>query len=371
MKKSKPPYHPDTYFRIENPNSQRKTFRIRYKEPDGKWITLKLPEIDTANQLMLAGTVSPAYTKTKLKAIMAAQYNLRDKFRPKPPVMSENTKILEAMWAEKYNRRKLRTLRHPQAARKDLELAIIAAGLHPLDTCDLDDLADHLDSTLGHTPKIHRRRITWINSILLWLGRKVLPSLSNVGRDVVTYLSEDEFYRVLARIDRPEYKLVCTIAFYTGLRMGEIFYVQPRHIRQDHIWVEKQMLLRRGPDGHYLIGPTKTTVERAVLLVEAARPHLEEWSKIPLKDREKWRNIGISKALQQACKDEFPTDKAKHCHVHALRHSNAIWLLQKGASMHEVAQHLGNHFQVTERYYAGFELKKESISRLKKMVDES
>ena len=365
----KPPYHHQTKFRIENPTKQRKAFRIRFIEPGSGWRTLRLPEIDKANELMLEGTVSPAYTKTKLKAIMATQYALRDKYRPKPPTMSENLKILEAMWTERYNRRKLRTMKRPKSARQDLERAVEAAGPHPLDTCSLDDLADHLDATLGDRPEIHRRRITWINSILLWLGRKTIPSLSQMGRKKVTYLSEDEFRRVIEDIKNPAFRLLCEIGFYTGMRLGEIFYLQPRHVREDHLWVEKQMLAERDAAGHYKIGSTKTNVERVVLLVEAVRTQVVAWAAIPLEEREKWRNHGLSKAVQKASRAAFPTDKTKHCHFHALRHSNAIWLLQRGASMHEVAQHLGNHFQVTERYYSGFELKKESISRLKKMLD--
>jgi hypothetical protein len=44
-------------------------------------------------------------------------------------------------------------------------------------------------------------------------------------------------------------------------------------------------------------------------------------------------------------------------------------LLQSGATIAEVAQQIGDGVEVCYRHYTGFELKKESIERFKRLVD--
>jgi integrase len=370
-------YHPKTRFRIEY-LKPRGVFRIRYQSPDklgneGKWKTVSCAEIDRANEFLLKGISDPPHTKAKLKKVLEALYTLRDREKKKPEFTAGNRALVKEIWEKKYNARRKRGMKRPLKSKEDLERAVEAVGLRPLDTCDLDELADHLDASLGHNPSLHARRITWINSILKWLGRPTIPTLRRGHRPPVTYLTEPEFKKVLLTFKDPIDRLLLTIAFYTGMRLGEIFHIQPQHLAKDFFRVEGQMTNVKLPNGHFKIDSTKTGAERVGVLVKAVSKALTEWAEIPLHEREKHRRRAeaLSKKLHRRCAKLFPGQPTKECNFHALRHSNAIWLLSKGVSMYEVAQHLGNKHEVTERYYSGFELKKESISRLRKMIDAS
>lgn len=369
-----PKYHPKTEFRIEPPSGKLKSYRIRYKSLDteNKWVQIQDPRITLANDQMKAGEVSPDHTKDKLKGILAELYVARDKTKKIPPFMKENLALVERMWAEKYTTRKKRRMKRPEKSRSDLMRAAEAAGKYPLDTCSIEALEEHLDATLGDKPNIHNRRITWINSILQWLGREKLEALDRKDRPRVKYLTEKEFDKILPLLPDDTCRLLASVAFYTGLRLGEIYYVLPAAIRSGHIVVEQQMtdipqaVTEDDPLG-YKITSTKTEAIRDAFLAPQAKADLRKWAAIPLIERAKHRTRSYAPIIKRACLKAFPTDPTKHLNFHALRHCNAIWMLQKGATMYEVAQHLGNHYTVTERYYSGFELKKESLDRLKQL----
>ena len=365
-------FHPKTQFRIESPQ-RRALFRIRYKSPETKsrWATVKLPEIDTANRWYKAGVVDFEHTKSKLEDILKRLYEERGKSIQKAPFMTENILLVEKMWKEKYTRRKQKQMKRPLASRGDLMNAAEAAGMFPLDTCDLEALGNHLDKTLGSNPKRLRRRITWINSILSWLGRPKLSQDPTRIRDSVTYLNEEEFSEVLKHMGRDLDRVLARIAFYTGLRIGEIFGLDRDSIRdRKSLVVNKQMLELKSPGGVYPMDSTKTNNKRYVFYPSWLKDDLEQWIEVPLEERYKIRQRRYSSIIRSACIKVFGTkNKVKLLNFHGLRHSHAIWFLQSGASLEEVAQQLGNHAEVTNRYYSGFELKNESIDRLERLIE--
>lgn len=364
-------FHEETQFRIEPPHGKRKGYRIRYKSPDtgNLWKTYLSEEVKLANEAMFQGT-SPELTEEKLKVIRKRLYEVRDATKKKAAFMAGNLEIVARLWETRYPARRIRKLKRPNDIRAEYERAARAAGLHPLDTCDLGDLADYLDKTLADQPAIHSRRVAWINSILAFLGRPQLEPIRDRGRPEVNFLTEEDMLAILPHIRFERTRLLVQIAFYTGLRLGEIFFLQARHLRPDHIYVEKQMLDTVDPDtGRLKIDTTKPGHPRKALLVDAALPALKKWVETPLIDREALRVLAYAKVVHRACRKVFPGDPIKDCCFHDLRHSNAIWLLSQGASIHEVAQHLGNLLEVTERYYSGFVLKEGSITRLKGLID--
>jgi integrase len=365
-----PDYHPETDIRIEPPCGKGKSFRIRYKSPDtnDKWTILRLPEIDAANKLLKDGTVSKEHTHKKLKVILAAQYAHRDRKKKKAPFMSKNLELVEKMWEEKYNRRRRRNMKRPNDSKYQLQKAAEACGLHPIDTCDLDQLADYLDSTLGDNQNRLQRRITWINSILQWLGRNKLQNVDRT-RSKVKYLNEDEFKRMYVYIRDKTTRTLARIAFYTGARLGEIFFIQPRHLKDNVLFLELQMTDEKLPDGTYKEDTLKSGYSRDIFLYDGVRKDLEEWAAVPFAERYKIREKSFCKRITRACKKAFgEADPIKLLTFHDLRHCHAIWLLQAEATITEVAQQLGNGLDVCYRFYSGFELKKESVERLKVKV---
>lgn len=365
-----PNYHLQTEFRLEPPLGRSKSYRLRYKSPDtdNKWVALDHPDIDAANKLLKADPSLLAHTFDKLKIILDAQYVHRDRRKKKAVFMEKNLELVEAMWKDKYNRRKLRNMKRPERSKLDLLSAAEACGMHPLDTCDLDELADYLDKNLGATPNRLARRITWINSILQWLGRNKLQAVTRVGAKVC-YLNEVEFKAVADRLKNPTTKRLARIAFYTGARIGEIFFIQERHIKGDTLLLELQMTDILLNDDSFKESTLKNGHSREVFLHESIKKDLLVWAKTPMAERYKIRKKAFSKLIYRACVAEFTTaDPVKLLSFHDLRHSHAIWLIQAGATITETAQQLGNSPEVCYKYYSGHELKKESVERLKRLM---
>lgn len=375
-----PNYHLKTEFRIGKPSGKYKAFRIQYRSPstDNNWTQLNLPEITLANNLFKSQTHDADHTFDKLKIILAQQYAHRDRKKKKPAFMKGNMALIEKMWEEKYNKRKQRSMKRPEDSWRELVLAVEACGLFPLDTCDLDELADYLDENLATNQNLLARRITWINSILQWHGRNKLTPTKRV-RLRVKYLNEDEFLSVVGQIRDETTQTLAHIAFYTGARLGEIFFIQPQHIKKHSLFLELQMTDTR-TDGKgkrtklgektYKEDTLKNGNSREVFYPDVVKPFLKKWAAVSFKERYKIREKSFCKAITRSCKKIFEdNDPIKILNFHDLRHSNAIWLLQKGASITEVAQQLGNSPEVCYTYYSGWELKKESIERLRSLAN--
>lgn len=368
-----PDYHLQTEFRIEPPSGRSRSFRIRYKSPDtdNKWTALKTDEIDLANKAFTAkkNPASEELTVAKLKDILAKQYAHRDRKKKKAPFMKGNLALVDKMWAEKYNRRKLRGMKRPESSKHDLVKAAEACGMFPLDTCDLDELADYLDENFAKTPNRLARRITWINSILQWLGRNKLQATNRV-QGKVCYLNADEFTQILPHIRSEQDRMLARIAFYTGARIGEIYFIQERHVRASTVFLELQMADTQKVKGVFDEITLKNGLSREIFLYKGVKADVTKWSKFTFAERYKTRKRAFSKIIARACIKAFGSeDPVKILTFHDLRHCHAIWLLQAGATITEVAQQLGNSPEVCYRYYSGFELKKESVERLKRLVD--
>lgn len=122
-------------------------------------------------------------------------------------------------------------------------------------------------------------------------------------------------------------------------------------------------------DGTFKEDTLKNGLEREIFLHEEVREDVIAWSKIPMKERYKIRLKAFARVIQGACREVFEEDDPiRILSFRDLRHCCAIYLLQTGATMTEVAQQLGNSPDVCYRYYAGFELKKESVDRLQRLV---
>jgi hypothetical protein len=60
-----------------------------------------------------------------------------------------------------------------------------------------------------------------------------------------------------------------TIAFFTGLRLGEIFAILPMNVKSDRLFVDGQMNAKRAK---YSVTTTKTDSDRSAFLPEIVKP---------------------------------------------------------------------------------------------------
>jgi integrase len=116
------------------------------------------------------------------------------------------------------------------------------------------------------------------------------------------------------------------IAFYTGMRRGEICKLEPAHIQGDLLVIPA--------------GNTKTLKTRAVPLVDEVLPWLKA---IPLPITFEGLKTGFDRARTAA--------GMPHVHFHDLRHSTASLMVRNGADLHTVSKVLGHSTtKMSERY---------------------
>lgn len=360
-------FHAKTQFRIEAPTGRSKSFRIRYKEPDKTWSPVSLPEIDAANKLFREGVTDLAATKQSLQHVLACLYQQRDKFAPKIEMLSKNERLAKLVYEEKYPPSRTKRMEDPDGPMNEMIRVVKACGTRfPLATCDLEELDDHFHELFEENTNKLYRTITWTNAILRHLGRKQLQQIDPEKPDV-KYLTEPDFVtKVLPACTDQMDRLLYSIAFYTGMRKAEIFYLEPHHLKEHTVWVEGQMTyggklkkrLKRNKPAHDAILPADV------------RADIEQWCDIPMDARRKVRKRKHAARLRAICKKIWPTNRMKHLRVHDLRHSNAIWLLENTAmQLYQIAQHLGNSAAVVEKYYSGYQLKKGTIDTVAKLLD--
>ncbi len=162
---------------------------------------------------------------------------------------------------------------------------------------------------------------------------------------VPQYFSKDEFRKLYDKIDREEYREICIIALYTGLRLGEL-----TNLQWGDIDLTNRILLLRNRDGF----TTKTRKNRTIPLNESVYNLLMNMKakascdfvfhdrKLKLKDKR------VSKRFKVYVRKAELNDKL---HFHSLRHTFASWLVQAGVSLYEVQRLLGHsNISVTQVY---------------------
>ena len=326
-----------------------------------------LDEVTLVNKLFLEGIADFETTYQKFIDIRKLLYSKRIIKEDRPKYSEHNLDILERYWVKMYPLRRQRSMKTPQKAREGLENAISACGDLSIDMCSIEELENRIHEEFkNNNQNVLRRHIMWLNSILTWLGRPKITQTRRKERLVVTYLSELELKELCLSIVELDVRKICQIAFYTGLRQGEIFGLTNKSVKDDRLHVDCQMLRKVDK---YRIETTKTSNSRDAIFPLMVKPIIDWFVSLPLEEKKILRSIDYCKIVKKICHKLWPSDSEKDCNFHSLRHSNAIWLLQKGATIHEVAQHLGNHVEVTERYYSGFVLRKESVARLNGLIN--
>gem|GEM_PF-4683612 len=382
-------FHTATQFRIEAPSGKLKSFRIRFKEPNGKWTQISLPEIDAANKLYREEIANFETTKVALKQVLTQLYARRNQLQSKIQMHSANVKLVELIYAEKYDRQKLSRMKNPENPKLELMQVVRACGpKYSLATCDLNDLDEHLGKLFIENPRKRYRIITWANVILRYLGRRTLSQI-DPPKSKVNYITEEDLVQKLlpATTDKLD-RILYAVAFYTGLRLGEIFSLQEEHVRAHTLWVESQML----EDGRLVDYLKRGTESHDAILPNDAVGHVKAWCNIPIgefqsvaegrgkrreqvessgeKTRREIRHRKHAERLTEICKRLWPNNPRKHLRFHDLRHSNAIWLLENtDLKLSEIAQHLGNSAAVVERFYSGHQIKRGAVDRAAQLLN--
>lgn len=330
-------------FWIRVPSKDRKTFRI-YERTGGKGgKPVEDTRIDAINTALKNGSLDLQSATLEIKRIKA---ELQKPFQnERYPISEINQDLFEKYWDIKYSRRKAKA-DSKRSARNFYLRALAAVGSLSLLTAKVDDLQNAIDQLEASK---QRRVCNCINRLLAHLNRTDRLALAQKPDHEYRYLDEDDFKVLMRNVWDAKQRLVCNVAFYTGLRLGEVFGIREFSSDDSTVFVERQML----DDGQY--GTTKNRKKRRAFVSPDGVKFVKEWLKIPTADRVALRKLEWSKIIRKASKQAFPKSPEKQITFHDLRHSYAIYCMSKGLSLTVVAASIGDGLSVAQEYYARFE----------------
>ena len=193
-----------------------------------------------------------------------------------------------------------------------------------------------------------------LNKAIEWNYISVNPfakiKFPKLSKSFPAFISEDELLIILANIPYQHLKDIFTVAFYTGLRLGELINMQWNWIDffQNHITVKCS-------EGF----TTKSKKERIVPMSEKVKSifitrfnlavHQPDEVVFYRINKRKLHQETISKQFKQAVRKSNLNEKI---HFHSLRHSFASLLAQKGVSLYIVKELLGHEDLATTQIYS-------------------
>lgn len=363
------------YFIIK-PSAKRKSFAfvcyrlITRKQKEYFTLSKELQnEVDSINKNFHDGIISLSNAETlfkDLKEKLDAKNKVKSAVLKDSSISKINEKIFNNFWESVYV---AKPISDKDSARYDILKAIRLIEPLALNTATAEEIQKQLSKKCTNN-KEHRRAIVRLKQLLKFLKRDVSIHKPEEDYTEIQYLTKTEFDKVLKFIEDPTLNDLATVLFSTGVRKSEALALRQSDLKGHYLLVDKQ--LQRGKlnketkevSQPRLKNPKRNKKGR-VLVLPFGLEALKRWLKV--EDKDLYRSA-IFDSLEIACSKAFPNDKSKWVGVHDLRHSHAIYLLSKGASLTQVALNLRNTIEVCQKYYTGYAHTDDTIEALKKMI---
>lgn len=317
-------------YRLENRQTKKylslaQALRAALSSINEQFLTKVITEAEAS--LLINGLIEEEYRKNKVL----------DRVLKNSKLSQINQKIFNQFWAKVYA---IRFLADEKSPRYDILKALRLIEPLSLATASPAELLTKLKSTTKNRAEM-RRAIDRLNQVIKFLERGFsLPKPPEDMREI-QFLTEAEMVRVASLIENKDLRSLTLTLFASGLRLSEALSLGPGDLSQGQINVNKQLTL----EGTLKL-PKRGKVGRS-LVIEGYLPDVEQW--IRVKDKAQYRTQ-LFNVLGEACRRA----KVKVIGPHDLRHSHAIHLLGKGATLTQVALNLRNRVDVCQKYYTGF-----------------
>lgn len=177
-----------------------------------------------------------------------------------------------------------------------------------------------------------------------------VPYQSTVVETNFDYYTREEFNQFISVIDNPKYKLIFTLLFDYGLRIGECLGLRHKDITNDRVFIRGSITAKAGKGKQMYVKPkTKSSVRDYPMLTPIKQAYLDYLKTISNYDRNDFvfkatknnMTIGESQIRREQKKYE-ELSKLRHIKLHEFRHSCATELINKGFSPEQVAAWLGH-----------------------------
>ena len=207
----------------------------------------------------------------------------------------------------------------------------------------------------------HRTLKAAFNKALAWNYIKENPfnkiKTPKVIKGYPIFINHSELQKILEHTTYDFLKDIFTVAFNTGLRLGELI-----NMKWDWINFEKNIITAKNSNEF----TTKGKKERIIPMNQIVQTIMKKRIPIPFNNdfifvRLKGIKLNeefVSKSFKQAVRDAKLNDKI---HFHSLRHSFASNLVQKGVSLYVVKELLGHEDIKTTQIYS--HLQQENLSK--------
>jgi integrase len=345
------------YLKKPNLKSRRRSFQIVQRTTSGRSTkdeTLELPELELINEQFLKGVIDNLVAEKNARQVLT---RLEHRVLGKDPNHKDNIAILEDYW-KLHERRKI--------VDKDTEYwallrGISALGELPLLSATPNEMQKKVDAQFSGNKQ--RRIVQKINVLLKHIKRfDSLLAADKPEFPNVKFLSLTDLSELLKVLPEGPYRTLAQVAYGTGARVGECFAFDELHVRQierqAEVYIEKQV----DKDGK-VRGLKNNKPHWAAFLLED-KTLMRRW----VKQKHELMDVPRCKlSLQYSAwfDKAFP---GRGFTFHDLRHSYAIALLDKGASLSVVARAIGDTERTCEMYYTGYVLSDSSREQLKALI---
>ena len=196
----------------------------------------------------------------------------------------------------------------------------------------------------GNTINVHLNAVKFFFEEVLRKRLTINVTYSKIPKRLPEFLTREEVMRLFDSISNPKHKLMVTLLYATGMRVGELVSLKVRdfEFNQNYGWVRQG----KGRKDRLFILPEKLKME---LLARIEKQKLQP---------DDWLFTGYGKnhispaTIQVIIKDAAKKAKiTKNVHPHTMRHSFATHLIQNGYAVTEVQPLLGHSSLQTTMIY--------------------
>lgn len=350
-------------FTVKIPAGSRKTFAIvrdvKYADGRREQVTVEDESLKALNQNLLSGLIglgdAEIQVRTVIKPRLERQAGAREKKDAEETVSEHNLAVFRKYWQ---HLNKERALKNPISTRNDLLAAIRAIDPLSLTTASRDELREALNI---QTDKHYRRYAIRVNQLIRFLGREFSLPLKPIEQEEVHYVTWDELQQILPKLPSEESRVLAKVLFCTGVRLGEAFMLTHRKLKSNRsVFIDKQLTHKFDVRG------LKNGKPHDTVLLPQGQEAYKTWCGYSEDQRRKLRNT-ISHQLLNAARKVFK-DKERQISPHDLRHSYAIYLLERGATVTEIAFMLGDTEAVVRKHYTGWIANDRMVDNINKLL---